>query len=142
MKLFLDTNILIDFLDEKRENNKIAKNFFDLLLEGDHDVVISEDILTTIFYICKKNVERKRLLNFLQMLNEEFSIVNFGGDVIDEAIKLCQKNSKLDFEDVIQSICAESNNCDFIVTNDKNFLNIGITIQSTKDILNHLNLNL
>lgn len=135
MKLFLDTNILIDFLDEKRANNKIAHDFFDFLFEDDYDLVISEDILTTIFYVCRKSVKRERLLNFLQMLNDDFSIVNFGEDGIKKAIDLCRENNKLDFEDVSQSICAEKENCDFIVSNDKEFPNLGVEVRTAEEIL-------
>ena len=135
MKIFLDTNIVLDFLDDKRFENKKAIKLINGAIINKDQLVISEDILTTIYYIAKKTVSRKDILIFFEMITFDFLIVGFGKNVIKKSIKLCQKNDKLDFEDVLQSVCAGSNNCDIIITNDKKFPVIKVPVKTTKDFL-------
>lgn len=135
MKIFLDANIVIDFIDDKRRSHELARKLIEkCILEG-NKVVLSEDILTTVFYVCKKNVPRKKLFDFFEMIIQEFEIVGFGEDVIDESIGICRKNAKLDFEDSLQCICAKKNKCDLIVTNDKDFPDFGCKVVSLKEFL-------
>ncbi len=134
MKIFLDANIIIDFLDNTRSNHELSNRFFEWIIKGGHKLVISEDILTTVYYICQKKISRKKLLDFFMTLNDEFSIVGFGDQSINEAIRLCKKNKKLDFEDVLQAVCARNHGCDVVVTNDKSFPAIG-NVKTVQEII-------
>lgn len=135
MKLFLDANIIIDFLDKRRKNNRITKDFLALAVENEYELIISEDVLTNVFYICRKDVDRKNLLDFLLLFSREFSISSFGEDVIVKSINLCQKNKKMDLEDVLQSVFADKENCDLIISNDKKFSKLNVDIISVKDFI-------
>ncbi|QCI27923.1 type II toxin-antitoxin system VapC family toxin [Caminibacter pacificus] len=123
-KIFLDTNIIIDLLDSKRKNHTKAKNLFIKLIENDFEVFISEDMITTIYYILKGN---EKILEFFEKIIEEWNIVGFGKDTILESINYCKKH-KTDLEDVLQCICAKNNGCELFITNDKKFINCGIKI--------------
>ncbi len=136
MKIFLDANIIIDFLDEKREAHNLAKSFLIQAIERGDEILISEDILTTVYYVCQKAVAHKKLLDFLETLVEEFDIVSFGKQNIQKAIGLCRKNKNFDFEDALQAVCAKNKQCDLIVTNDKSFPCIGVPVKSLQDISN------
>ena len=89
-------------------------------------------IVTTVFYLSQKLVEREKLLNFIGFLNKNFTILTFDAKIIDVSIKICLKNSSYDFEDTLQAVCAKTNNYNTIITNDKKFPNIdGIVLKRT-----------
>ncbi len=135
MRIFLDTNILLDFLDDKRPRHNFADIFFDKVIFQEEELIISEDILTTVYYVAKKNISRKKLLIFLEMILDKIIIVSFRKDIIKKSIKFCQKNSRLDLEDTLQAVCAQEHDCDMIITNDKKFPKLKIPVKTTKDFL-------
>ena len=135
MKIFLDANVVIDFLDGQRRYHNLSVQFFKQAIKNNDKLIISEDILTTVFYVCKKEIAQKKIFDFFELLNTEFMISGFGSTVIEKSIKLCRSNNKFDFEDVLQSVCAESNECDLIITNDKNFPELKVSILPIKEFI-------
>jgi predicted nucleic acid-binding protein len=125
-KVFLDTNIILDILDAKRLNHIKAKELLQSLILSDIQIVISEDMLSTIYYICK---DKKAVLEFFEVIYEEWDILCFGKSVVLEAIEISKKENN-DFEDTLQCICAKNSGCDAIYTNDKRFVECGIDIVS------------
>lgn len=124
-KVFLDTNIVLDFLDKKREKHEKAKILISKLVKENSQIVISEDMLSTIFYISK---EKKRVLQFFEVIVEKWSVVYYGTSLISEAIALCQKKEGQDLEDTLQCLCAKEQTCNYIVTSDKRFVDCGIQV--------------
>jgi len=139
MRLFLDTNIIVDLLDIRRSNSAFSLKVLEVAVFNNFEIAISEDILTTVYYVTKKEIARKKLLSFFEMIDDEFNVLNFKKGVVKKAIKLCQKNGKLDFKDVLQAVCAEKNNCDMIITNDKKFPQLKIPVMTIKDFLKEYN---
>jgi len=135
MKLFLDANIIIDLLDTRRKNSAFSLELLSVVVSKNFKIAISEDILTTVYYVVKKDVARKRILSFFEMIDDEFSVFNFKKGIIKKSIKLCQENNKFDFEDVLQAVCAEKHKCDMIITNDKKFPVLKTPVKNTKDFL-------
>ena len=131
MRVFLDVNVIIDFLNVNRSRHNIANQLFIFLDNQSYKVSISEDILTNIFYISKN---KKHALQFLKVIQNKWEIAVFGAKVIEKSIELSLKK-KLDFEDVLQCFCAVSNNCDYFITNDKDFYDCGINIYTTEEFL-------
>ena len=123
MKVFVDTNVIISYLDENRENHFKTKQLFSkLYLDEKVVIVFSEDIITNVVYNCKNRELAVRF--FLDIMSDEkFQIVNFGYEVIKYASKLYIKNgvfsNKADFEDKLQYFCALKNGCSKIYTDDK-----------------------
>jgi len=124
-KVFLDTNIVLDLLDDKRARHSDAKAVLTKLINDGSTIVISEDMLSTIYYIVK---EKRAVLDFFEVVLKEWSVVPFGLDVIDSAIKLCKKENNIDFEDALQCLCALKNGCTAIYTSDKSFVDCGIEV--------------
>jgi predicted nucleic acid-binding protein len=50
-KIFLDTNIILDFLDDQRPHHEYSQQLMRQLTQENWHVTISEDMLSTIFYI-------------------------------------------------------------------------------------------
>jgi predicted nucleic acid-binding protein len=130
--IFLDANVILDFLDSLRPRHTIAKNLFLVIQKQDIKIMISEDMLTNIFYIYKDKV---KALQFFQIIQYKWIISSFGNNVIHQALDLSIQYN-LDLEDALQCLCAKNNNCDIFITNDIAFHNCGITIQTPQDFIN------
>ena len=131
-KLFIDTNIIIDLLDEKRVSHKNSKKLIQIALVEDIPLAMSDDIITTVYYLFQKLIKRDELLDFIRFLNKNFTILPFTKETIDNSIDICQKNGSYDFEDTLQAVCAKQNNFITIITNDKQFPKInGIKLRNT-----------
>lgn len=130
-KVFLDTNVVIDILNSQRANHLNATKLLEYLIINDIEIVISEDMLSTIFYIVK---DKKQTLNFFNVILEDWSVVSFGKDIVKEAIALSLEKS-LDLEDTLQCLCAKKNGCYALITHDNKFYNCGIDIVTTDEFL-------
>ena len=133
-KLYLDTNVVLDFLDKEREKHIFANDLIRYCTLNGIELHVSEDILSTIFYI---NKNKEQTLKFFDVILEDWTVLSFGKAVIQKSIYLSLEN-KLDFEDVLQCICAKENKCDILVTNDKNFYNCSIEVMTSEKLINML----
>jgi len=123
-RLFLDTNIILDFLDHKRALHPQAKELFLKIITEDYFVVISEDMLSTIYYIHKN---KSNALAFFETIIDEWDIVPYDKDVIVEAIQICKKTGQ-DLEDTLQCLSAKKHQCTYIITSDKGFVDCGVEV--------------
>ena len=130
-KVFLDTNVVLDMLDSSRQDRDDAKALWKKLISDKCSIVISEDMLSTIFYIHK---DKRKTLEFFKIVYKRWIVSVFGKDVIKNAIELSLEEN-LDLEDVLQCLCAKENGCDVLITNDKNFYDCGIKIVTIKEYL-------
>ena len=128
-KVFLDTNIVLDILDNSRTDSDSIKAFLKKLIVDRYTVVISEDMLSTIFYIQK---DKRKTLEFFKVIYKRWIISSFGEDVMKNAIDLSFEYS-LDLEDILQCLCAKENGCDDLITNDKNFNDCGMKIMTIEE---------
>lgn len=128
-KIYLDTNTILDFLDEKRVRHKDTIELIKYTILNDYQIVISEDMLSTIFYI-----DSYRVLKFFQIIEDKWIISSFGKDVIKTAINISLEKN-LDLEDVLQCLCAKKNSCDILITNDNKFYDCGLNIYTAKEFL-------
>ena len=131
-RVFLDTNIVIDLIDSSRKSYPLSLNLIEYLTLHDYDIYISEDMLSTIYYISKD--KKATLEMFENLIFIDWSVVGYGSDTIQEAVKLSLINN-LDLEDVLQCLCAKKNGCAVLLTNDKRFYNCGISICNAKEFL-------
>jgi predicted nucleic acid-binding protein len=130
-KIFFDTNIVLDIIDVNRLNHIKVKSIWELLIRDKSKIVISEDMLSTIFYINKDN---RYTLDFFDLISKRWDIVPFGKEVIGDAIGLSM-GKELDLEDVLQCLCAKEHHCDIFITNDKKFYDCGIKIMTVDAFL-------
>ena len=137
IKIFLDTNIILDLLDEKRPFHKEAVDLFARVENGDIDAFISESVLSTTDYIlCKLIPKQKRIAVINDLLNYT--------SVLPLTKAVCQKALKSpvdDFEDALLYQMAIENNLDYFVSNDSSFLKKSLPalpVISTKNLLKEL----
>ena len=130
-KIFLDTNIVIDMIDEARLFHTQAKETLFKLIEEEYEVYISEDMISTIYYILKSN---RKVLFFFQKAIENWNIVPFGKEVVSQSISFTLENNT-DLEDTLQCFCARYNGCDIFLTSDRRFVDCGIKSIDYRDFL-------
>ena len=118
-------------LDSSRQNGNSIRVLWEKLILDKYTIVMSEDMLSTIFYIHK---DKRKTLEFFKIIHKRWTISAFGKDVIKNAIDLSLEEN-LDLEDVLQCLCAKANGCDVFITNDKKFHNCGIKVVSTEEFL-------
>jgi len=130
-KVFLDTNILIDFFDNQRKLHTKAKELIHFLLTNEFKIVFSEDMISTIIYIVNKNQEAQQILvSYFEKFTYDPNIIicSFGTNVIRNACNYFLEYGG-DFEDILQYFCAEKEECLAIYTNDLKFPTLKIPIK-------------
>ena len=137
-KIFLDANILIDISDDARPFSKESAILFTFLLKNskEFELYTSCDLITTVYYLLKKPLGRKKSLEKLKIMNRLIKVIEFGNQEVDEAIYLMEKNEKFtDLEDTIQFVMARKERCDYIITNDKGFYSHEVPLLSSVEAL-------
>ncbi|HIP61556.1 MAG TPA: PIN domain-containing protein [Sulfurovum sp.] len=114
MKVFLDTNILLDLILKREGCNEaiVILNAIELKL---FDGFILDITVLNIDYIAKAQV--KHIRDFLRLVNDTITVLGGNNQTIRDALSI--KN--LDLEDNMQYISAKNLACDMIVTNDMSF---------------------
>lgn len=129
--IFLDANIVIDLMVPTMATHAVSLELLKYLTSESYQIVISEDIISTVFYVVK---EKKQVLNFFKTIQSKWHIVSFGVEVIKNAIDLALDKG-LDLEDVLQCLCAKENGCSALITNDKKFVDCGVPIYTATEFL-------
>ncbi len=131
-KIFLDTDIVLDIIYTSRPNHNKSLKLLKQLILNDCEICISEDMITTLYYILK---DKKTTLGFLEnVIFIDWTILIFGKSVLEKGVQLSLEKN-LDLEDVLQCLCAKENGCNAFITNDKGFYSCGIKIINVKDFL-------
>ena len=133
-KVFLDINIILDFLEQSRQRHEKTVELIEYLTVNNYEICISEDMLTTIYYISK---QKTTILKFLKTIIRQWTIFNFGEQVLNCAISAALENDQ-DLEDLLQCFCAKKNGCTAIITHDKSFYDCGISIFTASEFLQRM----
>lgn len=136
--IFLDANVVIDFLADRRPFSLAAAEIFNASLLGKVKIFISAISYNNIYYILRQSLSHNQAIKLLEDLYELTEIV----DVTKNIIKKSLKSEFKDFEDAIQYNCALTvNKIDFIVTrNSKDFKKSTLPVMNPQEgisIINH-----
>lgn len=130
-RIFLDTNIVIDYLSKREPYAADALAVFSLS-PRQNQLCISALSFTTIFYVLRKHFEREMLLNMLEDLHSLIEVLPTDENIISLAIH----SNFHDFEDAVQYYTALAGNSDVIVTrNPKDFTKSIIPIYTPSELL-------
>jgi len=131
-KIFFDANIILDMIDIDQGNIQKARTLVYTALINDIELYTSCDILSNVYYVAHKRLGKEIVVDEMLRLLEIFEIVPIERSLAKNALLANKIDLSLDFEDLLQSHCAETIECDLIVTNDKRFV---------KGKVKHLSLN-
>jgi predicted nucleic acid-binding protein len=113
MKVFLDTNILMDFVDN-RENREYAKNIIELGKCGIIQLFASHLSFANMGYILRHRTQEERY-RMIRNARKITTVMPCDATQLDCALATPVK----DYEDMLQYQCALAAGCDVIVTNNK-----------------------
>ena len=112
-RIFLDTNILIDYIDN-RTGADAAEQIFACGFSGEALLFASSLTFANMAYIIKDRTQEEKY-DALRQMAGVVEIVSLGKAEVKASIDRPVK----DFEDMLQYQCAKAAGCDVIVTNDR-----------------------
>ena len=131
-KVFLDTNIIVDLIADRRPFSKFAIEIFNKAEEKKIEIFTSSHSIATTHYLLKKYLDEKPLGEVLYNLLDYLTVVPVDIDVLKKGLRSKHK----DFEDAIQVLCASSiAKIDCIVTrNTKDFKDCEILVMTPDEL--------
>jgi predicted nucleic acid-binding protein len=118
IKLFLDTNIILDVLDTERPFSKESQILFGLIDAGTVLAYFSESVITTTDYILIKKFSRTQRINIINDLLKLVTVIECTNSIVQNAII----KNETDIEDAILYELANNQKLDYFITNDKQAL--------------------
>jgi predicted nucleic acid-binding protein len=136
IKIFIDTNVVIDFFDPLRAEHFNARKLFSVIEKREVSGYVSESVLNTSVYILRKQFLPTELRVIIADLLSVISLLPCSTETYLQSLKL----SGNDIEDASLYQLAIENRLDYFVTEDKkDFKKIsshGLPVVSSKEFLN------
>ena len=114
VKIFTDTNIILDLFDQQRPHSKASQTLWGFIESGEAIACISESVLTTIDYILRKSLSRsKRMAAYTDLLDY--------ADILPCTDAICRKAIQFhfpDLEDAVLYQLALEHEVNYFITND------------------------
>ena len=115
IKIFLDTNIIIDFFDPTRPEHDSAVAVVAAIENEKFEAYLSESVLNTSAYILRKQYTVDSLKEMLSHLLIFTKIISCNNTLYKKGLQLLSN----DIEDAILYQLAFENNLDYFITSDK-----------------------
>ena len=120
MKLFFDTNVILDIILKTELYFNDAAKILSYSKQNNIMLYVSTLSIVNANYISCKFADKYKVLESLKMLRLAFKVLKVSEKEIDYALY----SNFNDFEDAVQYFTALSKNCDYIITRDiKDFKN-------------------
>jgi predicted nucleic acid-binding protein len=131
-KVFLDTNIIVDLIADRKPFSKYSIEIFKKAEERKIILFTSSHSIATTHYLLKKYLEEKILRDVLYNLLDYVTVIAVDTDVLKKGLRSKHK----DFEDSIQILCASTiEKIDCIVTrNTKDFRDSEILVLTPDEL--------
>lgn len=114
MKVFLDTNIVIDYFDNQREHYLPAAILFDLAIKGKLELIVCAQSFITAYYVLSKYYQKEELYTSMRSLYKICGVSPVDASIIEQALAL----ESVDFEDTVQYLSSTVAAADVIITRD------------------------
>jgi len=132
MKVFLDTNVVIDFMGEREGFFNDAAAIISMVEEGKIHASVSALTIVNCAYILKKAFNLEIMLNKVEALCQMLDIMPIDKSVLQGAVRL----KPYDYEDAVQFLSALPSRPDVIITRDKRgFRDFGILLMTPAEFL-------
>lgn len=141
MKVFLDTNILVDFFAKRESFWQDAAQIFALAEKQKVEVFTSPLVLSNAFFVLKSRykLDKKQLRQQLNQMSSYIKVCNFQGSFAEKALR---DEAFTDFEDALHAFNAADEAMDYIITrNEKDFTHSEVEALSPQAFLALVKLN-
>ncbi len=137
-KVFLDTNIIVDLIADRKPFSKHSIEIFKKAEAQQITLFTSSHSIATTHYLLKKYLDEKTLRDVLFNLLDFITVIAVDTDILKKGLRSKHK----DFEDAIQILCASTvEKMDCIVTrNTKDFKNSEILVLTPDELCLRLKL--
>jgi len=137
MRVLVDTNIIIDFLEEREPFYKNSYRIIQLGLEGEIETIMSAGAVKDVYYLIKRFLKDDvKARESVFVISNYIKIVNTTAEDITSAIILYMP----DFEDALIAAAARREKADYIITrNEGDFKNSPIPAITPEELLERLN---
>ncbi|MCR5077215.1 MAG: PIN domain-containing protein [Prevotella sp.] len=133
MRIFLDTNILLDLLEDRGGFTKAALNMTSYAISNQDTLLITDLSVVNASYIGRKATGKARFIMTFSAIRDFFEIIDVGGKAIDSALVAGWKA----FEDTVQYFAAVNSKADALTTrNKKDYINSHLPVYTSKEYLN------
>jgi predicted nucleic acid-binding protein len=125
MTVLLDTNIIMDALQERQPFDAPAKEIMKRSQEGDTICLFTANAATDIFYLYSmaRGVKSARIA--LEFLLNQYSVISVAHEDCIKALSIPID----DFEDALVVACAQKANVEYVVTRDEKLLTCDLPIK-------------
>ena len=134
MKIIVDTNVILDFLLSREPHAADARDLFKMISQEKVEAFITASSITDIYYIIAKRLGDATARESIRHLLNILGIIAVDGNDCSDALDL----PIADFEDALVTACANREDVNYIVSNDKEFLKVDaglIAVASTRSFL-------
>ena len=132
MRVFLDTNVILDLI-QRRVGYDDAALIMQKSENGEYSLYTSSLSMVNIAYILRKYYRGESLYHLLEELGDIIGVITVSSEAYHKALQ----SRALDFEDAIQLFSAIESNMDCIVTrNAQDFIFDKLPIFTPFDFLN------
>lgn len=114
IRALLDTNIILDALFAREPFGEQAAAIWKAHEDERFTGYLCAITPVNVFYIARKEVQRKQALRMMNDLMDTFEISPVNREILRAALQLETK----DFEDAVQIASAQADDLDFIITRD------------------------
>jgi uncharacterized protein YutD len=131
--LFIDTDIIIDFLTDRKPNSREAAIIFTLIDQKKLKGYASSLTFSNLYYVLRKVEPHKKVLAKLDSISKMLTVLNVGDQNIRDAIE----SGFSDFEDSIQYFCSLGcKKVEVIITlNTKDYKKSNLPVMTPGDFL-------
>lgn len=132
MNVFIDTNVVVDFLGKRDGFFESAAMIFQMQKDGKINAVVSSLTIINCAYILRKVFSREVMLDKVEKLCKTFRISAIDKTTLVEALE----RRPYDFEDTVQYISALPYKPDIVITRDKRgFLDLEVPIMTPDEFI-------
>ena len=119
IKVYCDTNILIDLINEGRGQSCACQRAFCLMQSKGIKPLLSTQSILDAAYIMNHTYkfDTKSFKKALKMTKLLFKVASISESDVEEALN----SPMVDFEDAAQIACAQRNGCNIILSSDRKF---------------------
>ncbi|MBN3943120.1 PIN domain-containing protein [Nostoc sp. NMS9] len=133
MRILIDTNVVLDFLQEREPFVEDAAKLFAKIDAGEIEGFIAATTITNIYYIVRKAAGAIAAQDAIVQILTDLHICAVDRGILERALAL----NFQDFEDAVQCACGITHGVDAIVTRDASgFVSAGILVIAPGELEN------
>ena len=126
MIVLLDTNIILDALQERVPFDALAKEILKRGQAGEFTCLFTANAATDIFFLYSKARDAKSAKIAMDFLLRTYGVVSVTHEDCIDALNL----PIADFEDALVVVCAQKAQAEYIITRDEEFLKSSLPVKT------------